>query len=108
MSVKKRIPFYEDSTQLNRKIQGALRYYEFPEQVTLYVLQEWINETNSPVQFITRVFNEAHFESEFEAEKLLDLLTRLWNATPRGELGGVSPREKLSSSEAGIDKSDGR
>jgi hypothetical protein len=72
------------------------------------VLQGWINETNSPVQFISRVFSEAHFDSEFEAEKLLDLLTRLWNATPRGELGGISPREKLNSSGAGIDKSDRR
>lgn len=95
MPVKKMAPFYEDPEQLNRKIQEALLYFELPEQVTVPVLQEWINETSSPVQFITRVFNEAHFESEFEAEKLLDLLTRLWNATPRQELGGASPQQKF-------------
>lgn len=101
MSVKKKfLPFYEDPIQLNKKIQEALRYYELPEQVTVLVLQEWINETTSPAQFITRVFNEAYFESETEAEKLLDLLTRLWNVTPRKELGGISPRQKLASSDA--------
>jgi hypothetical protein len=94
MSVKK-VPFYEDPGQLNKKIREALQYYELPEEITVYVLQEWINETNNPVLFITRVFNEAHFASEVEAEKLLDLLTRLWNATPRRELGGISPQQKL-------------
>lgn len=95
MPVKK-VPFYEDQAQLHNKVQEALRYYELPEQVTVSVLTRWINETNSPVHFITRVFNAAHFESELEAEKLLDLLTRLWNATPRHELGGISPQQKLT------------
>ena len=97
MSVKQTVPFYEDPEQLNRKIQEALAYYEIPEEVGVEVLQRWINETKSPINFITRVFTIAYFESETEAEKLLDLLTRLWNVTPRGELGGLSPQQKLVS-----------
>jgi|SRR3989338_1389757 len=96
MSVKKFVPFYEDSLQLKRKIEKALRYYEIPDEIDTVVLEEWINETQSPVQFISRVFNEAYIESETEAEKLLDLLTRLWNVTPRREFGGMSPQQKLA------------
>lgn len=97
MSVKKMVPFYEDPLQLNRKVSDALKYYELPDSVTIVVLQRWINETTSPLAFINRVFDEAHFDSELEAEKLLDLMTRLWNITPRQELGGLSPQQKLVS-----------
>lgn len=98
MTVKKEAPpFYEDPQQLHKKISEALLYYELPEYFSIEILQNWINETNSPINFITKVFKEAYFESEIEAEKLLDLLTRLWNVTPRRELGGVSPQQKLAS-----------
>ena len=104
MPVKKMIPFYEDQLQLNQKVEQALRYYELPEEVTVPMLQSWINETKSPINFITRVFNEAYFESEIEAEKLLDLLTRLWNVTPRVELDGLSPQQKLGLFSRGNDE----
>ena len=97
MAVKKTVPFYEDPQQLHTKISEALAYYELPDYITIDMLEHWINETNSPINFITKVFKEAYFESEMEAEKLLDLLTRLWNVTPRRELGGVSPQQKLAS-----------
>lgn len=97
MSVKKLPYFFEDPKQLHKKVVGALDYYELPEEVTLERLEQWIDESVSPAHFIAYVFKEAYFESETEAEKLLDLLTRLWNVTPRRELGGLSPQQKLVS-----------
>lgn len=97
MSVKKLIPLTEDPQEIRNKVAAALRYYELPKDITIDVLEEWINQTNTPLPVITRVFNQAYFESEAEAETLLSLLTRLWNVTPRKELGGLSPEQKLAS-----------
>ena len=96
MNVKNRPLLLEEATQLKERISGALEYYEVPTDVDLSVLNNWIIEADNPMNFITRVFHEAHFESEIEAEKLLDLMTRLWNITPRKELGGLSPQQKLN------------
>ena len=96
MSVKKEPFFYEDPQQLKNKVAQALKYYEVPEEINLEVLEEWIAEANNPIFFIIRVFEEAYFESETEAGKLIDLLARLWNVTPRKELDGMSPQQKLS------------
>ena len=95
MSVKQYNFFYEEPELLRKKIVEALKYYEFPEEINLDVLQEWISGSNSPLYFITRVFQGACIETDAEAEKLLDLLSRLWNITPRNELGGVSPQQKM-------------
>jgi len=95
MSVKQYNFFYEEPELLRKKIAEALKYYEFPEEINLDVLQEWISGSNSPLYFITRVFQGACIETDAEAEKLLDLLSRLWNITPRNELGGVSPQQKM-------------
>ncbi|MBI4359918.1 MAG: hypothetical protein HY564_02405 [Candidatus Jacksonbacteria bacterium] len=97
MSVKKLIPLTEDRNELRQKIGAALLYYELPKEINIDVLEHWINDTNSPLPFITKVFKHAYFESETEAETLLSLLTRLWNVTPRRELGGLSPEQKLAS-----------
>jgi len=86
MNVKKNTILREKPQQLYNKIEKALEYYELPEDITVTLLQKWINQTPSPVNFISRVFNEANFQSELEAEKLLDLLTRLWNTTPRSQI----------------------
>ncbi len=96
MSVKKLIPLTEDRAQLREKVASALRYYELPKEITIDVLEEWINETTTPLPIITRIFKHAYFESEVEAETLLSLLTRLWNVTPRRELNGLSPEQKLA------------
>ena len=97
MNVKPMIPFYEDPVQLKTKVHDALKYYEINNSIDLVLLEQWINESNTPINFIMRVFQEASLESELEAEKLLDILTRLWNVTPRQELDGLSPLEKLDS-----------
>ena len=96
MSVKKLAPLTEDPQQLKKKLAIALRYYELPSTINGAVLHKWVNESENPMHFISRVFQDAYFESELEAEKLLDLLTRLWNATPRSELGGLSPQQKFA------------
>lgn len=96
MHVKPYSPFYEDPQQLKMKIHEAIKYYEMPNYFSVDMFEQWINETGTPLNFITRVFHEAHLESELEAEKLLDILTRLWNITPRRELGGLSPMQKLN------------
>lgn len=97
MSVKKLIPLTEDRYELRDKIGAALLYYELPKEITIDVLESWINDTGSPLPFIARVFKHAYFESDTEAETLLSLLTRLWNVTPRRDLGGLSPEQKLAS-----------
>ena len=97
MNVKQKYPYLEDPKYLNSKIQEALLYYELSEEITLEVLQKWINSTDNPIPFVSQVLKEAYFESEIEAAKLVDLLTRLWNVTPRRELGGLSPQQKLAS-----------
>lgn len=96
MSVKDNFALREQPEQIKSTVDAALRYYEMPQNVSLSVLEDWINETNTPVMFITRVFQQARLESEIEAEKLLDILTRLWNVTPRRELGGLSPLERMN------------
>ncbi|HBH46137.1 MAG: hypothetical protein A2445_00995 [Candidatus Jacksonbacteria bacterium RIFOXYC2_FULL_44_29] len=97
MAVKKRVQFFEDSSKLKNTVTSALKYYELPGEINLKVLENWIGETATPLVFIGRVFEQARLESELEAEKLLDILTRLWNITPRPELGGMSPFEKQNS-----------
>ena len=95
MSVKQQALQYEDPRYLNEKLKEALIYFEVADTLSIPVLKQWVQETTNPVHFIARVFTEAYFESEIEAEKLLELLTRFWNVTPRNELGGLSPQEKF-------------
>jgi len=96
MNVKPKFSLYEDPIKLKTKIEDALRYYEMPKTLNVSKLKNWVQNTTSPAQFISRVFESAYFESELEAEKLLDLLVRFWNSTPRKELGGSSPQDQIN------------